>query len=229
MDGLPVGTRGGMAIRSTFPLDGEYGIKVSLLGASAERQQLEITVDGERVQLAGIAPVVRAGGAVAYRARTAEDAKPLEFRIPMKAGPHSIGVAFIERNELRDEEVLRPRLRSTGANLSVEVVTVSGPYNPTGPGDTPSRRRLFVCRPALKTEEDPCARRILSTLARRAYRRPVAASDVDSLYRSTKPGQPNADSIAALSAPSAEPWSVPNFSFESSAILSAQRRGQRIP
>ena len=188
MDGLPVGTRGGMAIRSTFPLDGEYGIKVSLLGASAERQQLEITVDGERVQLAEIAPALRAGGPVAYRARAAEDAKPLEFRIPIKAGPHSIGVAFIERNELRDEEVLRPRLRSTGANLAVEVVTVSGPYNARGPGDTPSRRRIFVCRPASRPEEEPCARRILSAIERRAYRRPVAASDVESLMPFYKAG-----------------------------------------
>ncbi len=188
MDGLPVGTRGGMAIRSTLPLDGEYGIKVSLLGASAERQQLEITVDGERVQLADIGGAARAIGAVAYRARASEEAKPLEFRIPIKAGPHSIGVAFIERNELRDEEVLRPRLRSTGANLAIEVVTVSGPYNAKGPGDTPSRRRLFVCHPVSNTEEEPCARRVLSTVERRAYRRPVATTDVESLMPFYKAG-----------------------------------------
>jgi hypothetical protein len=192
MDGLPFGTRGGLAIRTTVPVDGEYAFKVTLTGTSTEPQQLEITVDGERVQLIPIgtrrgangpnAPVPRYGDPVAAN-------KPFEFRIPIKAGPRLLGVAFVERNELRDEEVLRPRLRSTGAGLAVEVVTVSGPYNASGPGDTPSRRRIFLCHPSSAADEEPCARRILSALERRAYRRPVETADVEGLmpfYRDGK-------------------------------------------
>ena len=90
-------------------------------------------------------------------------------------------MTFIERNEIRDEEVLRPRMRSTGPEVALESVTLSGPFNAKGSGDTPSRRRIFVCRPASVPEQEPCARRILATLQRRAYRRPVSAADVQSL------------------------------------------------
>jgi mono/diheme cytochrome c family protein len=196
MDGLPRGTRGGLAIRSDFPVDGDYVIKVALTGEAVERQQLEITVDGERVQLAAIA----AGPPRAEAEREPDNdaknnaipvrygpggrevvRKPLEFRIALRAGPRLVGVTFIERNELQDEEVLRPRLRSTGAGLAVELVTISGPYSAKGSGDTPSRRRIFVCHPASAEEEEPCARRILTALERRAYRRPVTDSDVQRL------------------------------------------------
>jgi len=184
VDGLPLGTRGGLAVHSHFPLDGEYLIKTAFAGSSDEQQQLEITVDGERVQLATIAAVHgrgRGGRTDVGRADGLVLVKPLEFRIPVKAGPRLIGVSFIERNEVRDEEVLRPRMRGVGPELGLDVVTISGPYNAKGPGDTPSRRRIFVCRPASAPEEEPCARRILSTLERRAYRRPVTAADVESL------------------------------------------------
>ena len=159
MDGLPPGTRGGLAVHSDFPLDGEYAIKVMLTGTSSEPQQLEITVDGERMQLASIAAGQGGGkkGASAGPARNvrmsavaaaaadpgastygqaAPPRKPLEFRIPVKAGSRTIGIAFIERNELRDEEVLRPRWRSTGSELAVETASISGPFHPGGPGDT---------------------------------------------------------------------------------------------
>ena len=83
----------------------------------------------------------------------------------MKAGPKLIGVAFIERNEVRDEQVLRPRVRGVGPALAIATVTISGPYNAKGAGDTPARQRVFVCRPATAAEEIPCARRVLSTRA----------------------------------------------------------------
>ena len=208
VDELPYGTRGGLAVRSHFPLDGEYVFKVTFVGRSDDAQQLEITVDGERVQLATVAPGQGGGrGGRGGRGRGAAAAvgdpadladggavpgrggrggfggapRALEFRIPIKAGPRLVGVTFVERNEVRDEEVLRPRNRGAGPEIAVDIVTISGPYNAQGPGDTPSRRRIFVCRPASASEEEPCARRILSTLERRAYRRPVVAADVQSL------------------------------------------------
>ncbi|MGA3235771.1 MAG: DUF1592 domain-containing protein [Bryobacteraceae bacterium] len=213
---LPFGTRGGLAIHSQFPLDGDYLVKVAFVGASPDAQKLEITVDGERVQLATIAQGSgrggRGGAAAAGRggvkgtgaaaavddpaadnARSGEAAitgrKPVEFRIAVKAGPRVIGVTFIERDEVRDEEVLRPRLRSTGPELAVEMVTISGPYNAKGPGDTPSRQRIFVCRPVSASEEAPCAQRILLALERRAYRRPVSVADAQTLMPFYKAGR----------------------------------------
>jgi hypothetical protein len=231
---LPIGTRGGLAIHSQFPLDGEYVVKVVFIGASSEEQKLEITIDGERVQLATIgtgqgkgrggrgaagaagrgggpgrgssgaaANAADQGGQGADAAGAVDDAVPdylhggaaavtgkkLEFRIAVKAGPRTIGVAFIERNEVRDEEVLRPRMRSIGPELAVETVTVSGPYHGKGPGDTPSRQRIFVCRPVSGAEEEPCAQRILLALERRAYRRPVGAVDAQTLMPFYKAGR----------------------------------------
>jgi mono/diheme cytochrome c family protein len=184
VDELPAGTRGGLAVRSHFPLDGEYVIKVALAGKAEMEQRIEITVDGERVQMATIA--AGQGGRDVYDADVrgggrAGAGKALEFRVPVKAGPRMIGVTFLERNEARDEQVLRPRMRGIGPQIAVDVVTISGPFNAKGPGDTPSRRRIFVCRPASASQEEPCARQILSALERRAYRRPVAAADVQTL------------------------------------------------
>jgi mono/diheme cytochrome c family protein len=187
VDGLPLGTRGGLLIRSHFPLDGDYIVKAAFVGESREPQQLELTVDGER---AGIAPVAASpGGRFARLNGLPVLTRPVEFRVPMKAGPRRVGVAFLERNELRDEDVLRPRTRGAGPELGLEVVTISGPYDVRGPGETPSRERVFLCRPAAASEEDPCAERILAALARRAYRRPATAADVQLLmpfYRAGK-------------------------------------------
>jgi hypothetical protein len=216
LEDLPFGTRGGMAFRSHFPLNGEYFFRVGTTGSAPEQQQLELTIDGERVQIANIAPAAGRGGrgggrgappgrggpaAAATATPPANDdnpdappqgagrggggggrgGRPLEFRLSVKAGPHLVGVSFIERNQAPDEEILKPRMRSVGPVAGVSTVTVSGPYNSKGPGDTPSRRRIFICHPAAPAEEAGCSQRILSTLTRRAYRRPVSAADLQSL------------------------------------------------
>ena len=197
VEGLPFGTRGGLAIRSYFPADGEYLVKVTFVGRSEELEQVELNVDGERAQLAASAVRQPAKGekkAAPNAAANQNDdddpdaapgygagRRPIEFRVPVKAGVRLIGVAFIENDEVRDEETLRPRLRGAGAEIGVGVVTISGPFNAKGPGDTLSRRRIFVCRPVSASDEEPCARRIISTLERRAYRRPATANDVATL------------------------------------------------
>ncbi len=183
VDALPFGTRGGLGVRTDFPLDGEYSIKVDLSGAGRDAQQLEISVDGERVQLLPV------GGAGGGRGRGSADDKPLETRISVKAGPRLLGVSFVERTQARDENVLRPRMRGRGSQAALINVTVSGPYNAIGPGDTPSRRRVFICRPLKKTDELACAIRILNTLAHRAYRRPVINEDLDDLMPFYKAGR----------------------------------------
>jgi mono/diheme cytochrome c family protein len=176
VDELPFGTRGGLAVRSEFPVDGTYIVKVDLAGAVREPHQLEVTVDGERVALRSLG-----GDGGGRGGRGAPPAAPLEFSLPLKAGPKLLGVSFVQRSEARDEATLRPRMRSRGTQPAIGMVTISGPYDVTSPGDSPSRRRIFVCRPAAPAEELPCARQILSTLARRAYRRPVTDVDLQDL------------------------------------------------
>jgi hypothetical protein len=179
VDELPFGTRGGIGVRGTFPVDGDYDVKLEIAGAGREVHELEITVDGERLH------VVRIGGAPA----TGAPATPaLEFRIPVKAGVRLVGITFVERNQARDEETLKPRMRARGTKPALVSAVISGPHNTTGPGDSPSRRRILVCRPegdggtsATSNAELDCARKILSTLVRRAYRRPGTDAEVDRL------------------------------------------------
>ena len=159
---LPFGTRGGMAIETHFPVDGEYVIDVETSGRAREPHQLEITIDGERIELVTI------GGST-------------EFRIAIKSGPRLVGVTFVERNEALEEATLRPRLRSRGTGPAIANVIIRGPFGATGPGDTPSRQRIFTCRPGSAADELGCARRILSGLVRRAFRRQPTDSDLADL------------------------------------------------
>jgi mono/diheme cytochrome c family protein len=177
VDDLPIGTRGGLAVRGYFPVDGDYSVQIEVAGASRESHQVEITVDAERVQLTTIGGSGR-GGRGGGRGNPAD--RPLELRLHVKAGERLVGVTFIEHNQARDEETLRPRMRSRGTQPALASVTISGPYDVKGPGDTPSRRRIFVCSPP-SGEEISCARTILSSLVRRAYRRPVTDADVERL------------------------------------------------
>jgi hypothetical protein len=172
---LPLGTRGGTLIRRHFPADGEYVIKVELAGAARDTHDLEVSVDGERVALFPIGPPKRQPDSEDER-----DAGP-QLRIPVRAGPRAVAVAFVKKTSAANEALVRPYRRSRGSQPSVGAVTISGPHQPSGAGDTPTRRRLFVCRPTAASDEPACARRILLTLTRRAYRRAVADQDVDRL------------------------------------------------
>jgi hypothetical protein len=170
--GLPLGTRGGLATDSYFPLDAEYSFRVQLERPPREQHELEITVDGARVASATIGPNPLA----------TPPQRVFDFRVPVDAGPHRVGATFVERTAALDERTLRPQRRSRGTLPAIEIVTISGPYSAAGPGETPSRARLLLCRPQSAAEEAPCAREILATLARRAYRRPVETADVDELW-----------------------------------------------
>jgi Protein of unknown function (DUF1592)/Protein of unknown function (DUF1588)/Protein of unknown function (DUF1585)/Protein of unknown function (DUF1587)/Protein of unknown function (DUF1595)/Planctomycete cytochrome C len=191
-EGLPLGTRGGLVVRHNFPLDAEYVIKVVLARNTVdvtrgleEPHQIEILVDGESVFRTTIGgkedtDVVTKNPT---DGRTMLEAR-LQVRTAIKAGPRSVGVTFVKKDDAEFDYILQPFLRTTldpvnEAGLPhVENLIVAGPYNPTGPGDTPSRRRIFTCTPTQPAGELPCAKTILSTLARRAYRRPVTDADL---------------------------------------------------
>src|SRR5215831_11383664 len=178
VEDLPWGTRGGLSAKSDFPADGEYVVKVQLSAPPNEPHQLEISVDGERMQMLTVGGN-GARGRRGQQPRTgeADPDRALEFRIPIKAGPRLVGVTFIERDAIRDESTLRPRMRSRGTEPALSLVTISGPYGAKGPGDSPSRRRIFSCT----TQDDGCAKKILLATTRRAYRRPTTEADIQDL------------------------------------------------
>ena len=195
VEGLPIGTVGGMLARTTVPLDGEYVIQPRLfrtnLGAMRGLEyehQFEISVDGARVHLA------RFGGDDDFKASlrnptlAGDDVDGrLRARVKLTAGPHTIGVAFIEKPASQNSWRLQPFVRSSHDTFDptgyphLDVFSVTGPYNQTGPGDTPSRRRIFSCRPATAADEEACARSIVTRLARLAYRGQVAPDDITRL------------------------------------------------
>jgi cytochrome c5 len=194
IEGLPLGTRGGILIHQNFPLDGEYEFSTFLLRnivgympGLEYPHQFEITVDGVRIFLSHV------GGEEDNKmmdtnlglAGNTIDAR-LRVRVPLNAGPHDVAVDFIEKNHSESVEPLQPFTRNldlqdmNGIPI-INRVQITGPFAASGSGDTPSRRRIFVCRPTGESDELPCAKNIISTLARRAYRRSVNDADLEIL------------------------------------------------
>ena len=201
IDGLPVGTRGGAVVPYTFPLDGEYEIQIRLrrdrdehVEGLSEPHDLELLLDRERVQLFTVSPPQPEMGTSAPPSHEKVD-QHLTIRFPVSAGPHVLGVAFLKKPSLLLETLRQPyqahfnSYRHPRIQPAIYAVSIIGPYAATGPGDTPSRRRIFVSRPANQSEEDGSAKRILTALMRRAYRRPVTAADLQgpfTLYREAR-------------------------------------------
>jgi hypothetical protein len=209
VDGLPLGTRGGLSFTHTFPQDAEYEFSVFLLRNIVGymtglefAHQLEISIDGEReflAQVGGEQDNLASDKNMSETANTI-DAR-LKTRVKVKAGPHTVAVTFVQRNHAVSDEPLQPHernhdLQDMNGLPQVDHVNLTGPFNPTGPGDTPSRRRIFSCHPESRrslpegaASEGGCARKVLSTLARRAYRRPVTADDMTAVMEQYETGR----------------------------------------
>jgi mono/diheme cytochrome c family protein len=202
---LPIGTRGGTLVRHLFPQDAEYDFKIELAGAGflREEHKLELTLDGRQVNLFALQP--RSARPAAYAPDV--DGK-LEVTVAVTAGPHDVGAAFYRKPadlvETVREPFQNPRISGNdgvgGSMPVVTSVTIIGPHNATGPGDTPSRRRIFTCRPgstASAAQDLTCAKAILTQLARRAYRGLVAPRDVDTLLQFYAEGRKNSGTFDA--------------------------------
>ncbi len=201
--GLPIGTRGGLLITHNFPLDAEYIFKPRLaINTSAKVRGLDfphdvlLLVDGREIHRAtvGGSSDEEAASENASNA-TAEITARLEVRVPIAAGPHSVGVTFVQKTDALPDGVLEPFLRSTfdtqeqrGVPVA-DSISISGPFNPSGPGETPSRRKIFLCRPSEKEDELPCAKTIVAALASKAYRHPVSVTDMETLLSMFQAGR----------------------------------------
>jgi mono/diheme cytochrome c family protein len=191
-DDLPWGSRGGLAIRYYFPLDGEYlfqlrlnegGAGGGIMGLTAESQQLDVSLDRASVwtSTVGGPEFAKERG----QERTEKILEALQFRVPVKAGSHLVQAYFVQKTSAFLEDLFDPYLRrdpyrAGNGEPGISSVTITAPDAPDAVSinDSPSRRRLFVCQPSSAADETPCARKIIATLARRAYRRPVTEEDL---------------------------------------------------
>ncbi len=185
VEGLPLGTRGGTLIRYTFPQSGQYEIQIRLARDRNEHveglrgpHELEILLDRESLKSFTVKPPP--GGQDFQHVD-----EHLKFRLSVSAGPHDLGVTFLQNSSSLLETLRQPynshfnTHRHPRLSPAIYQVSITGPFEATGPGDTPSRRRLFVVRPKSPDEEDACAKRILLALIRLAYRRSATHADLD--------------------------------------------------
>ena len=211
LEGLPFGTRGGTLLRYTFPRDGTYSVRVQLTryaGASFdeipvfdEPQRLELSLDGAPVHVFELPAAARIEGRGYSGANRRGLDSNWQVQFQAKAGPREVALTFLNRTPALLENLLEPFERpapggpngyyTTQKGAYLRSVVISGPYEATGPGTTPSRQHIFVCRPNTResANELGCAKKILLTLARRAFRRPVVDGDVDSLIASYEEGR----------------------------------------
>jgi mono/diheme cytochrome c family protein len=193
-EAMQIGSRGGTSVRHHFPVDGEYEISVGLqtgrfdefLGMGRQRK-LDLRLDDQRLELFTIAANSNAGELVAG-AGAAPDSH-LKIRVAVKAGNRTLIATFL-KDSVKPEGILL-RNRDTAFFEGVGSISVAGPFNVQGPGDTASRARIFLCQPSTQAQEEPCAEQILQNLARRAYRRPVTADDLAPLLALYRQGVKN--------------------------------------
>ena len=236
---LPFGTRGGAALTYNFPTDGEYVISVrlrrSLYGyiiGLQDPEQIEVRVDGVRVKTFKVggedhgvtAPRGFAGelyGGPDWERWVHEADAGLDVRVPVKAGPRVISVAFVGRAARPEDALIRARSssgliqRDDTRMQAVDTIGITGPYGAPERArtDTPSLRKVMVCRPATSAQEEPCARRILSSLASQAYRRPVNAKDVQTLMAFYRQGRQGGDFTSGLQVALSCILASPDFLF----------------
>jgi hypothetical protein len=239
---LPFGTHGGLAVRHAFPLDGEYTFKLRLqrntvgntIRGIDDEHQIEMRLDR------GLLKTFKIGGR--YRGSDAgiliaipEDEiemqklhtyrldadKELEFRMPVKAGTRLVAAAFTDTAPWESEAVpLRPRsikasiFSDDAGDPGLDSIEISGPHNAKAPADTPSRHHIFACRPTSALDEEPCAYKILATLARRAYRRPVEEADIQPLMKIYALGRRDRDFDAGIERALEALLSSPAFLFQ---------------
>src|SRR5262245_23294057 len=194
IEGLALGARGGMLVRHNFPADGEYKFSIQNFGVGTyvPGEQIEFLVDGERVKLLDYVGVGLSQG------MSGENDGSIDVTVPVRAGSHVVGATFLETNFRPSLNIVKEFERKSLDNNSIAQLQyypvigffrITGPFIPQRPEDSPSLRKVMTCHPANASQEEPCAKQILSTLTRKAYRRPVNAQDLESLMNFYEEGR----------------------------------------
>jgi hypothetical protein len=186
VDGLPLNTRGGLLVTHNFPADGEYKFEIQNfgLGKYTPGEKIEFLVDGERVELFDYVGVGLSQG------MQADNDGSIAITVPVKAGSRKVGVTFLATNYRPTLDLIKQYERKSLENNSIPqlqyypaigLLRIQGPFGASRPEDSPSIRKVFTCRPNTASQEEACAKQIVTTLARRAFRRPVTPLDLESL------------------------------------------------
>jgi hypothetical protein len=193
-DDLPLSYRNGFTVRHHFPVDAEYTFRVRLRGnppPNTPTPQLDVRLDGKRVELIDAKFDISEQG---------QESRIFNLRLPLKAGLHTVTAGILNESGKIEGGEPPPRIGNSpppSRIASVDYVLIGGPFNPTGPGVTESQKRIFSCRPTKGQAETPCARKIISNLARHAYRRPVTVADVTPLMKLFAAGRQEGKSFEA--------------------------------
>ena len=255
IDGLPLGTIGGTSVRYTFPLDGDYVFQVKLYRTNLNimrgleyAHDVEFAVDGKRVYLATIGGKDDLASLFDKPTDTSDavDAR-LRVRVPVTAGPHTVSVAFVEDAPVQEPSRLQPFLRSSIDNFDwagrphMQTFTITGPFNATAAGDTPSRRKIFTCNARVNASRsgsakasaersaeraaDACAEKILAAIAHRAYRGPVSAVDLQRILKIYREGKRTGSFERGIEAALVRILAAPRFVFRVERDPASARAG----
>jgi mono/diheme cytochrome c family protein len=238
VEGTPWGTRGGVALNYTFPADGDYSFRIMLHSiptgelygsVSSRNEQIEVAIDGERVALMDID----------YKMdeRDENGMNITTPRVHVKAGPQLVTAAFIQRFEGPVDDLVAPidyTLADTEVGDAVGITTlphlrdfsITGPFTVTGVSETPSRRKIFSCRPLAPAEEIPCARKIVAQLVGQAYRRTPSGEDIESLMTFYAAARKDRDFEAGIRAIVQAVLASPHFLFRLEEMPAGARPGQ---
>ncbi|MGE0865135.1 MAG: DUF1592 domain-containing protein [Vicinamibacterales bacterium] len=237
IEGAPFGTRGGTAVMHTFPADGEYSFRMQLhsiptgqlFGSTVRGEILEVSIDGERVAAIEINPRMSEADPNGMNLTTP--------RIHVKAGTHQLAAAFVQRFDAVPDDLMPPidhTLADSQIGSGFGITTlphlrefaVGGPFKVTGVSDTPSRRKIFACRPTAAAEEAPCATQIIRTLATQAYREPLTAQDMSGLQKFYEQGRAAGDFESGIRLAVQAILASPKFLFRLEEAPATVRPGQ---
>ena len=240
VDGAPIGTRGGVSVVHNFPADGEYTFTVKLhaiptgqlFGSTAPfDEKIEVSVNGVRVAMLDV-----------DRGMSEADPNGMDLKtvaIPVRAGPQRITAAFLQTIEGPLNDLVAPLGHSIadtqiGSQNGVTVfahlrdLIVTGPFSPTGVSDTPSRRKVFVCRPTTKAEQRPCAEKIVHAIGTAAYRRPLAPKDVYPLMKFYDEGAKEGGFELGVRTALEAILASPHFMFRMEEVPAGTKSGQKV-
>jgi hypothetical protein len=237
VEGAPFGTRGGVAVEHTFPADGDYSFRMQLhsiptgqlFGSTVKGELLEVSIDGERAAVLEINPRMSEADPNGMNIVTP--------RIHVKAGTHRLAAAFVQRFDAVPDDLLPPIDHSLadsqiGSGFGITTLphlrefAVSGPFKVTGVSETPSRKRIFTCRPTSQGEEAGCANEIIRKIATQAYRGPVSAQDMDGLMKFYAQGRKDGDFESGIRMALQAILASPRFLFRLEEAPATIRAGQ---